>query len=381
MQKRFSEEQIVQILREAEKGEHSMGEVCRAHGIAPNTFYRWRHHYGGMQLPEVKRLKELEKENARLKRLLAERCLEIDAMQGHAGRALKKLLSAQQRRYAVQGLHEHGLSVRRSCALCGISRSSYSYRPSPEKQHNDQVLGQQLQAIARYHHSYGYRPAHRELCRQGEAINHKRVQRVWRLEGLSLPLRCFGKRIRTGAGVPTAATRPNEVWTYDFIQDTCNRGHRLKFLTITDEFTRQSLAVVTATSIRAQRVRQELERLFVRHGAPACIRSDNGPEFVAQPVKQWLQEQGVQTLYIAPGCPWQNAYAESFHSRFRAECLDRQWFHTVREAAVVVQAWRRYYNQERLHSSLDYVPPDEFERSWHLARQHQSTYNTAILPL
>ena len=85
--------------------------------------------------------------------------------------------------------------------------------------------------------------------------------------------------------------------------------------------------------------------------------------------------------YIAPGCPWQNAYAESFHSRFRAECLDRQWFHTVREAAVVVEAWRRYYNQERLHSSLDYVPPDEFERSWHLARQHQLSHNTAILPL
>ena len=271
--------------------------------------------------------------------------------------------------------------MRRSCALCGMGRSSYSYRPSPEKQHSDRILGQQLQAIADYHESYGYRPAHRELRRQGEGINHKRVQRVWKLEGLSLPLRRCCKRLRTGAGVPLAATKPNEVWTYDFIQDKCNRGHRLKFLTITDEFTRKSLAVVTATSIRAERVCQELERLFLRHGAPECIRSDNGPEFVSKTVKQWLEEQGVQTLYIAHGCPWQNAYAESFHSRFRAECLDRQWFHTVREAAVVVETWRKYYNRERLHSSLDYVPPDEFERSWHLARQHQSSHNTAILPL
>lgn len=280
----------------------------------------------------------------------------------------------------ASALSQRGLSTRRSCALCGISRSSYSYKSSPQKQQSDQALGQQLHAIAGYHDCYGYRPAHRELCRQGEVINHKRVQRVWRLEGLSLPLRRCGRRIRTGASVPFAATRPNQVWSYDFIHDKCNRGHRLKFLTITDEFTRKSLAVVTATSIRAERVRQELERLCLRHGAPECIRSDNGPEFVAQSVQEWLRQKGVAMLYIAPGCPWQNAYAESFHSRFRAECLDRQWFHTVREAAVVVEAWRRYYNQERLHSSLDYVPPDEFEQKWHLAKRHQTSHNTAILP-
>lgn len=269
--------------------------------------------------------------------------------------------------------------MRRCCALCGISRSSQSYQPSPEKQANDRELGQQLHAIADYHDSYGYRPAHRELRRQGEVVNHKRVQRVWRLEGLSLPLRRSCKKLRTGAGVPLAASRPNEVWTYDFIQDKCNRGHRLKFLTITDEFTRKSLAVVTATSIRAGRVRQELERLFLKHGAPECIRSDNGPEFVSKSVKGWLNEQGVEARYIEPGCPWQNAYAESFHSRFRAECLDRQWFHTVREAAVVVEAWRRYYNQERLHSSLGYVPPDEFEQKWYLAQFHKPSHNTVIL--
>jgi putative transposase len=277
-------------------------------------------------------------------------------------------------------MHQRGLSVSRSCALIGISRSSYHYQPSPEKQASDRELGQRLHAIAAYHKCYGYRPVHRELRSQGEAVNHKRVQRVWRLEGLSLPLRRTCKKIRTGAGVPLAATRPNEVWAYDFIQDKCNRGHRLKFLTITDEFTRKSLAIITATSIRAGRVRQELERLFAQHGVPESIRSDNGPEFVSKAVKEWLHQQGVETLYIAPGCPWQNAYAESFHSRFRTECLGRQWFHTVREAAVVVEAWRRYYNGERLHSSLGYMPPEEFEHKWHLARLHQTSRNATILP-
>ena len=240
-------------------------------------------------------------------------------------------------------------------------------------------MGQRLHEVARVHEDYGYRRAHRHLRNQQEVVNHKRVQRVWRIEGLSLPLRNSCKKVRTGASVPLAATRPNEVWTYDFIQDKCNRGHRLKFLTITDEFTRQSLAVVTATSIRAERVRQELERLFTKHGAPECIRSDNGPEFVSKAVRGWLKQQGVETLYIAPGCPWQNAYAESFHSRFRAECLNKQWFHTVREAAVVVEAWRKYYNQERLHSSLNYMPPDEFERKWHTAKLRQTGQNATIL--
>lgn len=270
--------------------------------------------------------------------------------------------------------------MRRSCALCRISRSSQSYKPSPEKQASDQELGRRLHVIADYHGDYGYRRAHKHLQNQQEQVNHKRVQRVWRLEGLSLPLRRSCRKVRTGASVPLAATRPNEVWTYDFIHDKCNRGHRLKFLTITDEFTRKSLAVVTATSIRAERVRQELERLFLKHGAPDCIRSDNGPEFVSKTVKEWLEQQGVETRYIAPGCPWQNAYAESFHSRFRAECLGKQWFHTVREAAVVVEAWRKYYNGERLHSSLNYVPPDEFEQRWHLARQQQTRQNASILP-
>ena len=265
-------------------------------------------------------------------------------------------------------LRQRGLSTRLSCALCHISRSSFAYHPSVKHQQRDQELGQRLRRIAQRRPRYGYRRAYALLRRGGQIINHKRVRRVWRLEKLSLPQRRSRKRRPLQAGVRVAqATQPHQVWTYDFVQDRCNQGHRLRFLTITDEFTRQSLAVVTATSIRSPHVLQVLARLFAQHGPPQYLRSDNGPEFVAQAVQQWLQAQGVQTLYIEPGCPWQNGYAESFQSRLRDECLNCEWFHNVREARVVVEAWRIYYNEQRPHSSLGYLTPREFYQSWQQA--------------
>jgi putative transposase len=174
---------------------------------------------------------------------------------------------------------------------------------------------------------------------------------------------------------PHAATRPHQVWAYDFVHDKCNQGHTLRFLTITDEFTRQSLAVVAATSIRSHDVIEVLRRLFEEHGAPQYLRSDNGPEFVSKAVREWLEQQGVQTAYIEPGCPWQNGFAESFHSRFRDECLNREWFrewfHNVREARVLAESYRRYYNQERPHSSLNYTTPLEFQATWQQGRKNQ----------
>jgi transposase InsO family protein len=148
----------------------------------------------------------------------------------------------------------------------------------------------------------------------------------------------------------------------------------LRFLTITDEFTRRNLAIVTATSLKAADVLAVLERLFQQHGAAEYLRSDNGPEFIAYAVQEWLKEQQVQTLYIEPGCPWQNGFAESFHSRLREECLNREWFHTVREARVVVESFRRYYNEERPHSSLGYQTPLEFLAAWEQQQLHQQRH-------
>jgi transposase InsO family protein len=187
---------------------------------------------------------------------------------------------------------------------------------------------------------------------------------VWRKEGLSLKNRRRRKRAHPGQSLPCQATRPNHVWTYDFIHDACSSGRKLKLLTLVDEFTRECLAMEVDTSIRAGRVIEVLQPLFDRRGRPEFLRSDNGPEFVAHKLKAWLAEAGTQTYYIEPGSPWQNGYGESFHSRLRGEGLNAEVFANLAEAQVVIDLWRREYNEERPHSSLGYLTPVEFRAAW-----------------
>ncbi len=275
------------------------------------------------------------------------------------------MTSAQHRRETVQQFRARGLSLRRSCALCHISRSSLRYRPRPTRRRQNQHLTARLHAIARKHPRYGYRRAHVLVCRELPGINLKRVHRLWRQERLSVPRRRPRKQRPDRKVVPPiAATRPNQVWTYDFVHDACANGQRLKILTVIDEFTRESLAIEVATTIRARGVLQVLTGLVAQRGAPTYLRSDNGPEFVAQAVQRWVHGQQVQTAYITPGSPWQNAYGESFNGRFRDECLNLEWFRTVVEAKVVVETWRRHYNEDRPHSSLDYQTPLQFRLAY-----------------
>jgi len=261
-------------------------------------------------------------------------------------------------------LKAEAMSERRSCALVGIGRSSYHYVPHPR---DDAWLAERLRKSSKKRKRYGYRRAWASLRRDGHRINHKRVYRVWRAEGLSLKKPKGRKRRRSGASVPCRAEHPKHVWTYDFIHDWCLSGQKLKMLTVLDEFTRECLAIETDTSIRAPDVLQVLEGLFPEHGAPAFLRSDNGPEFIARTLREWLAQDRAQTLYIDPGSPWQNAYGESFHSRFRDECLNAELFANVQEAKVVIEQWRRDYNQERPHSSLGYMTPAEFKAAWKAA--------------
>ncbi len=264
------------------------------------------------------------------------------------------------RRGAVGFLSKQGLSERRSCQLVRISRCGLRYRS--RRADADTKLGDKLKLIASKHLRFGYRRAHALLRREGQQINHKRVARVWKLTGLTLPHRRPRKR-RTAEGVSltvNAAARPNEVWTYDFVHDWCASGQKLKLLTVIDEFTRESLCVETRTSIKSRAVIEVLERLRRERGAPAYLRSDNGSEFAASRVKKWLACAGTQTLYIEPGSPWQNAFGESFNGRLRDECLNVEWFNNLWEPKVVVERWRRHYNEERPHSSLKYQTPVEF---------------------
>jgi putative transposase len=218
-----------------------------------------------------------------------------------------------------------------------------------------------LKTIAREHRRYGYRRATALLQRSGEQLNHKRVHRIWQQLKLSLPLRRPCQR-RGGAATITCAQAlsPNHVWTYDFVFDRCANGQKVKLLTVVDEYTRESLAIQVATSIKSRSVIEVLTQLVAKRGVPACLRSDNGPEFVAQRVKEWLKQKGIETLYIEPGSPWQNAKGESFNGRLRDECLNVEWFKGLRAASVVIESWRQHYNIERPHSSLDYRTPSEF---------------------
>jgi transposase InsO family protein len=197
-------------------------------------------------------------------------------------------------------------------------------------------------------------------------VNHKRVYRLWRREGLSVPARKSRKRVR-GTALPRSlvADRPDSVWCLDFVEDRTLGDTRLRVLCVTDEFTRESLAIEVGCSFRCERVCAVLEALIAQRGAPpGALRLDNGPEFVALALRGLCHRHGVSAVYITPGKPWQNGFAESFHARLRDEFLDGEVFLSVLEARVRPGLWRRYYNEERLHSSLGYRTPSEFAAHW-----------------
>jgi transposase InsO family protein len=191
-------------------------------------------------------------------------------------------------------------------------------------------------------------------------VNIKAVNRLWQKFGLQVTRRPRRKKIRSGDSVPRKAEFINHVWTYDFVFDWSFGGVSLKFLTLEDEYTRESLAIEVGHRFTSLQVREVLGRVFQKRGVPKFLRSDNGPEFIATDLKFWIEGLGIDTHLIDPGKPWQNAFAESFNSKFRDECLNQESFHGVREAAVVIQAYSRKYNEQRPHSSLGFYTPKEF---------------------
>ena len=219
----------------------------------------------------------------------------------------------------------------------------------------------QIVQLSQDHPRYGYRRVTALLRRGGHEINAKRVQRVRRQEGLQVSRR---QRKLRRLGLSTAerqrAAQANHVWSWDFVEDQTENGTRFRVLTLIDEFTRECLAVHVDWSIRAVDVITIVEAAMARYGVPTHLRSDNGPEFIAYAIQDWLRDKNVKTIYITPGSPWENAYIESFHDKLRDECLNREIFGSLWEARVVIEQWRLYYNAERPHSSLGYQTPTEF---------------------
>lgn len=273
-------------------------------------------------------------------------------------------MSPERRRRAVSYLQgRFRVSERRACQLTSQHRSSQRYRRQlvPE----EALLRERLRLLARRHPRYGYRRIHVLLCRQGFACNRKRVQRLWRDEGLRLPPR--PRRRRRGKQMPghVTAACPNQVWALDFLVDQTADGRPIKILTVTDEHTREALATEAARRIGADETVATLERIVERRGrAPQLIRCDNGPELVAHALRDWCRFAGVQTGYIEPGAPWQNPYIESFNGHLRRELLDLESFNTLYEAQLLIDDWQQEYNHHRPHQSLNYQTPAEYAHHW-----------------
>lgn len=252
------------------------------------------------------------------------------------------------------------MSERHACRLLGLGRSTHRYRA--RKAERDNALLAKLKELAAKRMRFGYRRLTALLVREGIVANHKRVYRLYREEGLAMRIR-QRRRIRwTGAVSNPVATRPNQRWSIDFVSDCVSSGRVIRMLTVVDDCTRECPAIDVDTSLGGWRVRRALDRIASERGLPEAIVLDNGPEFRGRALAAWSEERGVRLQFIQPGKPAQNAYAESFNGRLRDECLNANWFTSLSDARRKIEAWRQDYNQQRPHSSLNYLPPAEFAR-------------------
>jgi len=243
-----------------------------------------------------------------------------------------------------------------------LSRRAARYQPSKE----NEILAKRLKELAHQHIRYGYRRIWALLRREGWTVNLKRTWRLWKQLGLQVPKK-RPKQRRQGPSAdkfPIQAMAPNHIWSLDFVADRLSHGGRLRMLTVVDEFTRECLAIRTERYLKSKDVQEVLVQIMHERGHPCYLRSDNGSEFIAHNLQQWLKSKGTGAIFIIPGNPWQNGKCESFNGKFRDECLNTQWFRTLREAKVLIVMWRKEYNTFRPHRALSYQTPAEAAACW-----------------
>lgn len=257
-------------------------------------------------------------------------------------------------------VEELGLSQRHACRLVGISRSVARYQPRCTEPLG---LRDRLRALAAERRRFGYRRLTVLLRRETFAVNHKRVYRLYREEGLSVRRRKRKRMTRASRVMAVAPCRANQHWSMDFVSDALATGRRIRVLTVVDDFTRESLATEVDTSLPGMRVARVLDRLVQERGFPQVITTDNGPEFAGRVLDAWAYEHQVQLRFIDPGKPVQNAFIESFNGRLRDECLNEHWFRTVHHARTLVEEWREDYNRVRPHSALGNRTPEQYAQA------------------
>ncbi len=258
----------------------------------------------------------------------------------------------------MEHARQRGASERHACQLVHQPRGTQRYRPT---QRNDEdALTRAIIALASQYGRYGYRRITIKLKEAGWNVGKDRVERIWRREGLKVPQKQKARGrlwLNDGSCVRLRPDHPNHVWSYDFVSAYTHDGRTVRMLNLIDEYTRECLAIYVRRRIKSTNLIDVLADAMIEHGIPEYIRSDNGPEFVAAELREWLASTGSATLYIEPGSPWENGYCESFNSKLRDEFLNGEIFYSLKEAQVLAERWRTYYNTERPHSSLGYRPP------------------------
>ncbi len=274
----------------------------------------------------------------------------------------------------------YGLSERRACNALGVSRSVQRYKK--RRADDEPQLRKDIVRLAYQYGRYGYRRIAALLHVEGWRVNHKRVERIWREEGLRVAKKQKKRKrlyLNDGSCIRLRPCWPNHVWSYDFVADRLNSGKKIRMLTVIDEFTRTCLAIRVGHKLNSDDVLDTLSTLFITKGMPDYIRSDNGSEFTASMLREWLRQLKVNTVYIEPGSPWENGYNESFNGRLRDELLNGELFYTLKEAQIIIEDWRNHYNHIRPHSSLGYKPPApmaQFCVQPHSATLHVSEHRT-----
>ena len=277
----------------------------------------------------------------------------------------KKIVSPEHRKQMARAVVKVALcSGRAACRFLRLTRSTYWYRSRPPSSQQQRML-QRLRGLSAKHPRYGYRRIAALLRQEGWSVGKRQIQRLRRAQGLRVPP-TKRKMARRGfsTGLPTKANHRGHVWTWDFISDATLRGGVLRMLSILDEHTRECHVLRADRALRSADVLEWLKRAIQEHGAPQYLRSDNGSEFIAKEVQRWLAENKIKTIYIEPASPWQNGFVESFHGRFRDECLNREQLWTLTEARVVIEDFRCEYNQLRPHSKLGYQSPVRFAQQF-----------------
>ncbi|MBQ93060.1 MAG: IS3 family transposase [Marinobacter sp.] len=363
---RYTEEQIAFALKQAELGTPIL-EVCRKMGVSDATFYNWREKYGGLGPSELKRLKQLEEENHRLKKLVADLSLDKAMLQDVVG---KKALRPPRKRQLVADLQaRYGVSERQACAVLQFSRASCRYQSVAR---DSSALSMRIREITLTRLHYGYRRVHVQLQREGWRDNHKRVCRLYRDQGLSLRL----KRPRRNKAAKNRqplqqANHPNHIWGMDFVSDALFDGRRLRLLTIIDLFTRECLGIVVGQSLKGHDVQEALTAIARFRGNPEVLKTDNGSEFADKVMDRWAYERNIEIDFSRPGKPTDNATVESFNGRLRQECLNENWFLSLADAREKIEAWRTFYNQVRPHSALEWSTPSDYARKHAVSRRKQ----------